>query len=160
MSVDRIYAVVAICLEFKNDGMSDTEIINFVDQMLESRRKLLRVLLKGIDLLSGCYQIAKKWNIGDHTKRTADGSITYVSFVVSDAKIEYTISKCMYAEIFEYYGIRPLCKIFCLTDEFAYGQLTRHVEFIRHSDLSDGNCCHDEVIDRKKKAGQIPMYQR
>lgn len=24
--------------------------------------------------------------------------------------------------------------------------LTRHVEFIRHSDLSDGPACHDEVI--------------
>ncbi len=28
----------------------------------------------------------------------------------------------------------------------AYSGLTRHVEFIRHSDLSDGPACHDEVI--------------
>ncbi|MDO4356100.1 MAG: L-2-amino-thiazoline-4-carboxylic acid hydrolase [Clostridia bacterium] len=151
MGVDRIYAVIAVCLELKDDGMSDPEIIDFVNRMFEARRKPLRVLLKGIDLLPDCYQIAKKWNIGDHAKRTADGSFTYDSFVVSDGKIEYTISKCMYAEIFEYYGIRSLCKIFCLTDEFAYGQLTRHVEFIRYSDLSDGNCCHDEIIDRKRK---------
>ena len=48
--------------------------------------------------------------------------------------------------MFERYGIRPLCKIFCLTDEFAYAQLPRHVRFIRHSDLSDGVCCHDEII--------------
>ena len=27
--------------------------------------------------------------------------------------------------------------------------LTRHVLFVRHSDLSDGDSCHDEVIDRK-----------
>ena len=30
----------------------------------------------------------------------------------------------------------------------AYSNLTRHVKFIRHSDLSDGECCHDEVIDK------------
>jgi hypothetical protein len=52
----------------------------------------------------------------------------------------------MYVEMFETYGIRPLCKIFCNTDTRAYSGLTRHVEFIRHSDLSDGPACHDEVI--------------
>ena len=29
--------------------------------------------------------------------------------------------------------------------------LTRHVKYIRHSDLSDGNCCHDEVIEKQRK---------
>ena len=28
----------------------------------------------------------------------------------------------------------------------AYANLTRHIKFVRHSDLSDGPCCHDEVI--------------
>ena len=60
--------------------------------------------------------------------------------------MEYSISKCMYVEMFAEYGIRPLCKIFCKTDEFAYAGLTRHVNFIRHSDLSDGPACYDEVI--------------
>ena len=34
----------------------------------------------------------------------------------------------------------------CMTDEFAYAGLSRHVKFIRHSDLSDGLACLDEVI--------------
>lgn len=34
------------------------------------------------------------------------------------------------------------------TDTFANANLTRHIEFIRHSDLSDGPACHDEVIRR------------
>ena len=46
------------------------------------------------------------------------------------------------------YGIRGLCKIFCMTDQFAYAGLLRHVKFIRHSDLSDGPACYDEVISR------------
>jgi hypothetical protein len=40
----------------------------------------------------------------------------------------------------------PLCKIFCMTDEMAYASLTRHVKFIRHSDMSESDVCHDEVI--------------
>lgn len=106
-------------------------------------------LEKVIDVLPKTYQIAKKWNIFDHENRVKDGSITYDYFHVSEGKIEYRISKCMYIEMFEYYGIRGLCKIFCLTDETAYANLPKHVKFIRHSDLSYGKCCHDEVIDRK-----------
>lgn len=30
----------------------------------------------------------------------------------------------------------------------AYANLTRHVEFVRHSDLSDGDACHDEIMRR------------
>ena len=106
-------------------------------------------LEKVIDVLPNSYQIAKKWNIFDHENRMKDGSITYDYFHVSEGKIEYCISKCMYIDMFEYYGIRKLCKIFCLTDETAYANLSRHVKFVRYSDLSDGECCHDEVIDKK-----------
>ena len=150
MGIDKIFAVIAMCLELKELRLSDAEIIEFVNTGFESRRAPLRTLLKGIDLLPGCFQIVKKWNISDHEKRTNEGCITYDHFEVSADKIEYTITRCKYIDIFEFYGIRPLCKIFCLTDEFAYKQLTRHVEFIRHSDLSDGDCCHDEIIDRRK----------
>ena len=47
--------------------------------------------------------------------------------------------------------MRGLCKIFCLTDESAYANLQKHVKFIRHSDLADGKCCHDEIIDKYYK---------
>ena len=107
------------------------------------------MLVKAIDLLPNCYRIAEWWNVGDHAKRVADGSITYDSFEVRGRKVEYRISHCMYVEMFEHYGIRGLCKIFCMTDERAYAGLTRHVRFVRHSDLSDGDCCHDEVMDRR-----------
>ncbi len=62
--------------------------------------------------------------------------------------LEYNISKCMYVEMFLCYGIRQLCKIFCNTDRIAYSGLTRHVRFVRHSDLSDGDTCHDEIIKK------------
>ena len=65
---------------------------------------------------------------------------------MEEDKISYRISRCMYAEMFQFYGIRELCKIFCMTDTQAYDHLTRHVKFVRHSDLSNGDCCWDEII--------------
>ncbi len=146
MNVDLIYAVVAMCLELKEQGLSDREIMDFSDVVFKARRQMFAALEKLVDLLPNSYGIAKKWNISDHDKRVRDGSLTFDSFEVKDGKIEYRISKCMYAELFDYYGIRSLCRIFCKTDEDAYANLTRHVSFIRHSVLADGNCCHDEII--------------
>lgn len=151
MNVEMIYAVIAMCLELREYGLSDPEIIDFVNVVFKKRKKFFKVLLSGINLLPNSYEIAEKWNISDHDKRVKDGSITYDFFEVSDRKVEYSISGCKYVEIFEYYGIRPLCKIFCMTDVTSYASLPAHVKFIRHSDLSDGDCCHDEVIRREKK---------
>lgn len=149
MDVAKVYAVIAMCLELKEYGLSDNEIIDFVNFSFWKLKKIFAVFEKMIDMLPNSYQIAKKWNVSDHANRVKDGSIIYDMFEVSDGKIEYSISKCMYIEMFQYYGIRRLCKIFCMTDEYAYANIPRHVKFIRHSDLSDGDCCHDEVIDRR-----------
>ena len=150
MDVYKIYAVIAMCLELKQKNLSDREIIETINSGFGKLKKMLAAVEKLIDALPCAYSIARKWNVSDHESRVKDGSITYDYFHVTDGKIEYRISKCMYIEMFEYYGIRSLCKIFCLTDESAYANLTRHVEFIRHSDLSDGTCCHDEVIDKRR----------
>lgn len=145
----NIYAVIAMCLELKKFGMADNQIIDAVDKGFSARRNFFKRLIRLIDKLPNSYQIAKKWNLSDHEKRVKDGSIVYDYFNVSDEKIEYCISKCMYVEMFETYGIRSLCKIFCMTDTMAYDNLKDHVKFIRHSDLSDGMVCHDEIIDKK-----------
>ena len=148
MDVSKVYAVIAMCLELKQNNYSDEEIIDIVNSGFAKLRKAFMLLEKIIDILPFAYQIAKKWNIADHENRLKDGSIIYDYFNVSEGKIEYRISKCMYIKMFEYYGIRSLCKIFCITDETAYSNLTKHVKFIRYSDLSCGDCCHDEVIDK------------
>ena len=150
-NTEYIYAIIAMCLELKKFGLSDREIIDTINRGFSRRRNFFKYLIKGIDLLPGSYQIAKKWNISDHDKRVKDGSILYDQFDVSDGKIEYSISRCAYVEMFETYGIRSLCKIFCMTDTTAYSNLTKHVEFIRYSDLSDGDCCHDIILDKKKR---------
>ena len=150
MNVETIYAVIAMCLELRMFGLSDKEIIDAVNRGYESKWAGFNTLLKFIDLFPFCYNIARKWNINDHAKRVEDGSIDYDYFNVSDDAIEYSLSGCRYIDMFETYGIRPLCKIFCINDEKAYACLTRHVKFIRHSDMSDHDVCHDEVIRVKR----------
>ncbi|MBR4164286.1 MAG: L-2-amino-thiazoline-4-carboxylic acid hydrolase [Solobacterium sp.] len=145
----HIYAVIAMCLELKKYNLTDQQIIDTINKGFSRRREFFRRLIRIIDRLPGSYKIAEKWNISDHEKREKDGSLTYEYFNVSDGKIEYNITKCIYTEMFETYGIRSLCKIFCMTDTTAYENLSRHVKFIRHSDLSDGNCCHDEIIEKR-----------
>jgi len=141
-----IYAVIAMCLEIKSLGYSDKDTIEIVNKGFEKRRNFFKRIIAVINVLPNSFDIARKWNINDHEKRVKDGSITYDYFTVTNDKVEYSISKCMYVEMFATYGIRPLCKIFCMTDEFAYAGLPKHVNFIRHSDLSDGPACFDEVI--------------
>lgn len=161
MDVSKIYAVIGMCLELKKENLSDEDIIEIINSGFERLRKIINIIAKLINSLPNAYQIAKKWNINDHNNRVKDGSIIYDYFEASDEKVEYRISKCMYIEIFEHYGIRSLCKIFCLTDESAYAKIPKHVEFIRHSDLSNGKCCHDEVICRKNKMKNVEQdYER
>ncbi len=137
-NAEYIYAIITMCLELKESGLSDSEIIDAVNSGFSSRRNFIKYLIRCIDLLPNSYQIAERWNISDHDKRVKDGSISYDQFEVSDGKIEYSISRCAYVEMFETYGIRSLCKIFCMTDTTAYSNLRKHVEFIRYSDLSEG----------------------
>ena len=154
-NTEYVYAIIAMCLELKGLGLSEKEIIDIINRGFSRRRDFFKNLIRCIDMLPNSYQIAEKWNISDHAKRVhakrvQDGSIYYDIFEVSDGKIEYSISKCMYVEMFETYGIRPLCKIFCMTDTTAYSNLEKHVKFIRYSDLSDGDSCHDIIMDKRK----------
>ena len=148
-NVSFVYAVIAMCLELKDAGYSDDRIIPAVEKSMESRWTAFVRILKFIDRFPFCFLVVRKWNESDHRDRVRDGSITYDHFELGEDKIEYHISKCMYVEIFAYYGIRPLCKIFCNTDRIAYSGLTGHVDFIRHSDLSDGDACFDEIIRKE-----------
>ena len=146
----HVYAVIAMCLELKRFDLPDSRIIEIINSGFSARRNFFRRLLRCIDILPNAYQIARKWNISDHEKRVKDGSLTYDSFNVTEGKIEYRISKCVYIDMFETYGIRSLCRIFCMTDTTSYENLPKHVIFIRHSDLSDGSCCHDEIIEKRR----------
>ena len=151
INVVHVYAVIAMCLELRGHGLTDEQIIACVNVAFAARIRVFDTLLGAIDLLPNCYAIVRRWNIDDHCKRVADGSIDYDLFEVREHSIEYRISGCRYVDMFESWGVRPLCKLFCETDTRSYANLTRHVEFVRHSDLSDGPSCHDEIIEKSHR---------
>ena len=155
-NVSFVYAVIAMCLELKNAGYTDDRIIPAVEKSMEKRWNAFVKILQFIDLFPFSFSVVRKWNQSDHADRVKDRSITYDYFDLGKEKVEYYISKCMYVEMFSFYGIRPLCKIFCNTDRIAYSGLTRHVEFIRHSDLSDGDACYDDVNLLMTKSHKYP----
>ena len=145
-NVSFVYAIIAMCLELKDAGYTDDRIIPVVEKSMEGRWSAFVKILKFIDLFPFCFSVVRMWNRSDHADRVKDSSITYDDFTLGKNKIEYNICKCMYVEMFAHYGIRPLCKIFCNTNLIAYSGLTRHVKFVRHSDLSDGDACFDEIF--------------
>jgi len=154
IDVYKVYAVIAMCLTLKQYDLKKDEIIDIVNDSFRAKKQLFAKLEKIIDASSCAWNVAKKWNVNDHESRVGDGSITYDEFSVTDDKVTYTISKCMYVEMFEHFGIREYCKIFCMSDTQAYANLTKHVDFVRYSDLSDGDCCRDVISKKtaKKKA--------
>jgi hypothetical protein len=148
INVEHVYAVIAMCLELREHRLTDEQIFDALNCAFAGRQRFFGVILGAINLLPNSYAIAKRWNISDHEKRVADGSIDYDLFEVRDHSIEYRISGCRYVDMFKAWGIRPLCKVFCETDTRSYASLTRRVGFVRHSDLSDGPSCHDEIFEK------------
>ena len=78
INVGHVYAVIAMCLELREHGLADEQVIACVNVAFAARIRAFDTLLGAIDLLPNCYAIARRWNIGDHGKRMADGSIDYV----------------------------------------------------------------------------------
>ncbi len=148
LDTKKIYAVIAMCLILKDMQFEKDQIIDFVNDTFRKPQKLVRILSNIIDVFPWAYRFVEKYHITGHNKALQDGSITYELFQVDYGRIEYRISKCMYLEMFRYYGIRELCKVFCLTDGQVYSGMHKHVKFTRYSDLADGDICHD-VITRK-----------
>ena len=59
----HVYAVIAMCLEMKAFGLTDTEIIEAVNHGFARRRNFFKRLIRLIDLLPNSFSIAKIWNI-------------------------------------------------------------------------------------------------
>lgn len=150
MLVSQVYAVIAMCLELQADGLQKDEIIGFINDAFRKPKRALGCLERVIDRFPFAWAAVRKWNLADHENRLKDGSIVYDEFRADADCVSYRISRCMYVEMFDFYGIRDLCKVFCMSDIQAYANLTRHVRFVRHSDLCDGDFCHDDVYKVKK----------
>jgi len=149
VSMAKVYAIIAMCLMLKSYGLEKEEVYAVINDAFAKIKKRLGRIERLIDISPMAWTIAKKWNVADHDARVKDGSIIYDYFIVEDERISYKISKCMYVEIFDYYGIKEYCKVMCMTDMQIYSNLKKHIVFDRRSDLSDGESCLDDIRKRK-----------
>ena len=63
MNVPHIYAVIAMCLELRSIGLSDSEIMSFLNGVFRKRKRFFARLIWLINLLPNSFNIAKNWNI-------------------------------------------------------------------------------------------------
>ena len=62
MDVIGIYAVITMCMELRSYGLSNDEIMSFVDAAFKKRRAFFDTLIKLVNLLPNSFQIAKMMN--------------------------------------------------------------------------------------------------
>ena len=151
MGTDKVYAAVThakVCEEF---GISLDEAQHIWEKYTAKNvRKIIKGFCRAIDILPNGYKIVSGWLYKDAQERIAENCLTYEMLVYSSQKLEYKITHCMYVEVFERYGIKSFCKVFCDND-LCMSVMHRKAKFIRHSDLVDGHCCHDEVINLEER---------
>ena len=151
ISLEKVYCAIThaqICLEL---GYSLEEAQRLWEEVLcRNFKKFFNGSMAFLDALPNGYNIVAGWLYKDAKERIAENCLTYELLTYTDQKLEYKITRCAYVEIFEHYGIRQFCKVFCNND-LCMSVMHRHASFIRHSDLVDGPCCHDEVINLNKR---------
>lgn len=151
ISLEKVYCAIThaqICLEL---GYSLGEAQHLWEEVLcRNFKKFFNGAMAFLDALPNGYTIVAGWLYKDAKERIAEDCLTYELLEYTDQKLEYKITRCAYVEIFEHYGIRQFCKVFCNND-LCMAVMKRHAKFIRHSDLVDGLCCHDEVVNIHKR---------
>ena len=149
MSTDKVYAAIVHAKVCEENGISVKDAL-YVWETYSAKniRRSIRALCRVSDLLPNGYKIVSGWLYKDAQERIAENCLTYEMLDYSDSKLEYNITRCAYADLFERYGIREFCKSFCNND-LCMSVMHRKARFIRHSDLIDGELCHDEIINRR-----------
>lgn len=82
----------------------------------------------------------------DKFEKSYEPSVIHSKTEFTKDKYEYIITKCAYIDIFEHYGIRKYCKVFCDSDISAMGKMCKHAKYIRYHDMTENDTCHNAVI--------------
>lgn len=151
MGINKVYAAITHTKLCQDKGISLDEARNIWEKYTAKNiRRIFRTVCKVIDILPNGYKIVSGWLYDDAQKRINENCLTYEFLDYTDKKLQYKITRCAYIELFEKYGIKKFCKVFCNND-LCMQVMHRKAKFIRHSDLTDGNCCYDEIINLKEK---------
>jgi len=142
IELEIVYAAIAhtkICLEI---GIALEEAMRIWEEMMiASERKNRRMLCSLIDNLKNGYKMAANHLEKEARKHKADESMTFEVLKRDEEKLEVKISRCVYVEIFEAYGLRELCRVFC-NNIHCLDAMEKSAKFEKYSSLLDGECCH------------------
>ena len=145
ITLEKVYAAIThalICLEI---GISLEESQRIWEEMIEeAEKKKALFLCKLVDKLKNGYRIVANYLDKEVRKHKADESMTFEILKTSENQAEFKVTRCAYLEIFECYGIREFCKVFC-NNIHCLEVLKESARFTRYSNLLDGDCCHVEL---------------
>ena len=145
ITLEKVYAAIThalICLEI---GISLEESQRIWEEMIEeAEKKKALFLCKLVDKLKNGYRIVANYLDKEVRKHKADESMTFEILKTSENQAEFKVTRCAYLEIFECYGIREFCKVFC-NNIRCLEVLKESARFTRYSNLLDGDCCHVEL---------------
>lgn len=86
----------------------------------------------------------------DKLEKGYEPSVVHSKSEFSKDKYEYVITKCAYIDIFEHYGIRKFCKVFCDSDIGVMGGMCKHAKYVRYHDMTEADTCHNAVVRVKQ----------
>ena len=145
ITLERVYAAIThalICLEA---GISLEESKQIWEEMIESeKKKRSRVMCGLVDKLNRGYKMVANYLDKEARKHQNDGSLTFEILKTGEEKAEYKVTHCVCLEIFEHYGIREFCKVFC-NNIHCLEVMQKNAKFTSYSDLVDGEYCRVEL---------------
>lgn len=146
VALEKVYAAIThakVCLEF---GISLEEAKKIWEEMILQEERKRNALLCGlVDNLKSGYKMVANYLEKEARKHKANESMTFETLKCGEEKTEFKVTRCAYVEIFEYYGIRSFCKVFC-NSIHCLDVMQKSAKFTKQSDLIDGDCCHVEFV--------------
>ena len=144
IELERVYAAIIhalICLEI---GISLTEAQRIWEEMIEQDEKKKAAFWCGlVDKMGNGYKLVANHLEKEARKHKNDESMTFEILKVSEEKAEFKVTRCAYMEIFDHYGIREFCKVFC-NNMHSLDVMQKKGKLEIHSNLLESEYCHIE----------------
>ena len=146
IALEEVYAAIThaqICIEI---GISIEEAMCIWKEcIVADARKKANVMCGLLDNLKSGYKLLANCLEKEARKHKADESMTFEVLKREDDKLEVNISKCLYVEIFEDYGMRRLCRVFC--DRLnCLTNMQKSANYEKQESLLDGECCRMSFV--------------
>lgn len=148
ISIEKIYAAIThaqICLEI---GLTLEESQRIWEAFIDENERKIHVLFCSFfDCWKNGYRKIANHLENEARKYKADGSMVFDILERNEEKLEFKVSKCVYVEIFEAYGIKSFCKVFCKRLQ-SLECMKKTADLRIYSNMIEDNCCHVELLKR------------